>query len=58
MPMRILNILALTIAAVVMTGCGAAERKLGRGMNNSMELFRGGEMRRSIEQSGLWEGPD
>lgn len=58
MPMRILTILALSIAAVALTGCGAAERKLGRGINNSMELFRGGEMRRSIEQAGLWEGPD
>lgn len=56
--MRILSLLALTVVTVVLTGCGAVERKLGRGMNNSMELFRGGEMRRSIEQAGLWEGPD
>lgn len=50
--------LALTVAATLLTGCGGVERKLGRGMNNSMELFRGGEMRRSIEQAGLWEGSD
>lgn len=50
--------LALTLVAAVLTGCGGVERKLGRGMNNSMELFRGGEMRRSIEQAGLWDGAD
>ena len=51
-------LLALSVAAVALTGCGAVERKLGRGMNNATEIFRLGEMRRSIEQSGLWEGPD
>ena len=51
-------LLALSLAAVVLTGCGAVERKLGRGMNNATELFRGGEMRRSIEQAGLFDGPD
>ena len=56
--MRIPLMLALTLAAAVLTGCGGVERKLGRGMNNSMELFRGGEMRRSIEQAGLWDGAD
>lgn len=50
--------LALAVAAAVLTGCGAVERKLGRGMNNSTEIFRLGEMRRSIEQAGLFEGPD
>ena len=51
-------LLALSVAAALLTGCGAVERKLGRGMNNSMEIFRLGEMRRSIEQAGLFEGPD
>ena len=50
--------IALTVAATVLTGCGGVERKLGRGMNNSMEIFRGGELRRSIEQAGLWDGAD
>lgn len=51
-------LLALCLAAFLLTGCGAVERKLGRGMNNATEIFRGGELRRSIEQTGLWEGPD
>ncbi len=50
--------LALSVAAAVLTGCGGMERKLGRGMNNSLELFRGGEMMRSIEQAGIWDGPE
>lgn len=51
-------LLAMSLTAVLLTGCGAVERKLGRGINNSTEIFRGGELRRSIEQAGLWEGPD
>jgi len=56
--MRILSLLALSVAAMTLTGCGGMERKLGRGMNNSMEIFRGGEMMRSIEQAGIWDGPE
>ncbi len=56
--MRISILLALSVLACVLTGCGAMERKLGRGLNNSSEIFRGGELRRSIEQAGLFEGPD
>jgi putative exosortase-associated protein (TIGR04073 family) len=56
--MRNPMLLALCLAASLLTGCGAVERKLGRGMNNATEFFRGGELRRSIEQTGLWEGPD
>ncbi len=51
-------LLAFAASAVLFTGCGAVERKLGRGMNNATEVFRGGELRRSIEQTGLWEGAD
>lgn len=56
--MRISMMLALAASAVLLSGCGAVERKLGRGINNSMEIFRAGELRRSIEQTGLWEGPE
>lgn len=56
--MRILTLLAFMVATTALTGCGGMERKLGRGLNNSMEIFRGGEMTRSIEQSGIWDGPD
>lgn len=42
----------------MVTGCARTERKLGRGMANTMEIVRMGEMRRTVEQTTLWEGPD
>ena len=40
------------------TGCAGPEQKLGRGFNNLTELTRMGEIRRSMEQTALWEGTD
>lgn len=40
------------------TGCAGPEQKLGRGINNVTELARMGEVRRSMEQTGIWEGTD
>ena len=46
------------------TGCAstdqgfAFEQKFGRGLRNVTELARGGEIRRSMEQSALLDGPD
>lgn len=39
-------------------GCAGPEKKLGRGVNNVTEFMRLGEMRRSMEQSGIWSSPD
>jgi|SRR5208337_1581442 len=39
-------------------GCANTERKFGRGLNNSLDLVRLGELRRSMEQSALFDGPD
>ena len=47
----------LTAAALV-SGCANTERKFGRDMSNMFEIVRGGEFRRSMEQTGLFEGPD
>jgi putative exosortase-associated protein (TIGR04073 family) len=38
------------------TGCAGPENKLGRGLVNATEFARLGEIRRSMEQTGLWEG--
>lgn len=46
------------LAAIFATGCAGPERKLGRGMNNVTEFVRMGEIRRSMEQTGIWESPD
>jgi putative exosortase-associated protein (TIGR04073 family) len=55
------NILAflatLVIAGVLSSGCSSAEKKLGRGMSNMTEFARLGEMRRSIEQTALFDQP-
>lgn len=50
---------ALVAAATCLTGCRTvqkAERKMGRGLANSTEIIRWGEMQRSIEQASLFEG--
>jgi putative exosortase-associated protein (TIGR04073 family) len=58
--MRIAKCLfALTALAVVMTtGCSGPEKKLGRGISNTMEPVRMGELRRSVEQTALWDSPE
>lgn len=48
----------LVLGASFLTGCASAERKLGRGMANTFEVVRGGEFRRTVEQTTLWDGPD
>ena len=56
--MRISFLFALAGLAAFATGCAGPERKLGRGMMNSAEIFRLGEVRRSIEQTALWENTE
>lgn len=56
--MRILVSLGAAAVAVLLAGCAGPERKLGRGINNMMEFARGGEIRRSMEQTALWDGTD
>ena len=40
------------------TGCAGPEQKFGRGIANVTEFARMGEIRRSMEQTGVWEGPE
>jgi putative exosortase-associated protein (TIGR04073 family) len=40
------------------SGCANVERKFGRGMSNVIEPVRMGELRRSMEQTALFNGPD
>jgi putative exosortase-associated protein (TIGR04073 family) len=49
-------LLAGACAAVLLAGCAGPERKLGRGINNVTEFTRLGEIRRSMEQTALWDG--
>jgi putative exosortase-associated protein (TIGR04073 family) len=48
----------LGLAAVFASGCANVENKFGRGMANTFEIVRVGEMRRSMEQTALFRGPD
>ncbi|MDB6028398.1 MAG: hypothetical protein JWM68_4621 [Verrucomicrobiales bacterium] len=43
---------------ILLTGCVGPEKKLGRGINNFTELARGGEISRSMEQTGIYNGAD
>src|SRR5512140_2755195 len=54
-----LSFLALVIVTgALASGCANTEQKLGRGMANTFEIVRGGEFRRTMEQSSLFETPD
>jgi|SRR5208283_5762670 len=53
-----ISLLALTaVAALFTSGCAGPEQKLGRGISNTMEITRFGDMRRSIEQEGVFDSP-
>ena len=55
---KILTFLTVVaIAGVAGSGCSSAEKKFGRGMSNMAEFARLGEMRRSMEQTTLFEQP-
>jgi putative exosortase-associated protein (TIGR04073 family) len=44
--------------ALLATGCAGPEQKFGRGLNNATEFARLGEIRRSMEQTAIWDGTD
>jgi putative exosortase-associated protein (TIGR04073 family) len=48
-------ILSLFATVALVAGCAGPEQKLGRGLNNSVELIRLGEMRRSMEQAAVFD---
>ncbi len=51
-------LISLVSVGLFAAGCVGPERKFGRGINNMMEFGRGGEMRRSIEQTAVLDSPD
>lgn len=56
--LKIVLALAAAGAVSLFTGCSNMEHKLARGISNLTEPIRMGELRRSIEQNSLAEGPD
>ena len=56
---KLMNAGAAAVAvAFLAAGCAGPEQKLGRGINNVTEFVRGGEIRRSMEQTAIWDGTD
>jgi putative exosortase-associated protein (TIGR04073 family) len=51
-------LLSAAVVATLATGCANVERKLGRGFSNTFEVVRLGEMRRSVEQTSLFDSPE
>jgi len=49
--------LVAVCAALFAAGCAGPEQKLGRGVSNSWDIIRLGEMRRSVEQSAIMDSP-
>ena len=48
----------LGLAVLLAAGCAGPTKKLGRGILNVTEFARMGEIRRSMEQTALWENTD
>jgi len=55
---KIFPLLAVVAITALASGCANTERKLGRGLGNLMEPLRMGELRRTMEQTALSDGPD
>jgi putative exosortase-associated protein (TIGR04073 family) len=55
---NVISLFALTaLAALFTTGCAGPSKKLGRGISNTFEIVRFGDMRRSVEQTAVFESP-
>lgn len=51
----------LAIAGLFASGCAWSnnvETKFGRGIANTADIVRGGEFRRTMEQTAIFDGPD
>ncbi|HEX3889696.1 MAG TPA: exosortase system-associated protein, TIGR04073 family [Verrucomicrobiae bacterium] len=49
---------AAVLAGLFTVGCAGPEEKLGRGFDNTFEFVRLGEMRRSVEQTAVFDSPN
>jgi putative exosortase-associated protein (TIGR04073 family) len=56
---NVISLLAVVaMTALFTSGCTGPETKLGRGLNNFNEVVRLGEMRRTMEQTAIFDSPD
>jgi len=49
---------AILLVGLLASGCAGPEKKFGRGLTNLGEILRWGDMRRTVEQTALFDGPD
>jgi putative exosortase-associated protein (TIGR04073 family) len=55
---KLIFLFAAIAGTVVFTGCQGPEQKLSRGLDNTFELVRWGDMRRSVEQEAVFSAPN
>jgi putative exosortase-associated protein (TIGR04073 family) len=48
----------VAMIATLASGCARMEKKFGRGLSNTFEFVRGGELRHSMEETALFDSPD
>jgi putative exosortase-associated protein (TIGR04073 family) len=54
-----ISLLAIVaLVALFTSGCAGPEEKLGLGMRNTFEIVRMGEMRRTVEQTAVFDTPE
>lgn len=46
------------LGGFLVSGCAGPEAKLGRGVDNTLEVVRWGELRRTMEQTAVLDSPD
>jgi putative exosortase-associated protein (TIGR04073 family) len=51
-------LVGVAVIATLSSGCARMEKKFGRGLSNTFEIVRGGELRRTMEQASLVDSPD
>lgn len=49
---------AVLLLGLLASGCAGPEKKLGRGLSNMYEIIRMGDMRRTMEQTAVFETTD
>ncbi len=55
---KLIFLFAVAVTAVGLAGCAGPEQKLSRGLSNTFEVVRWGDMRQSVEQNAIFSTPD
>jgi putative exosortase-associated protein (TIGR04073 family) len=55
---KLIFLFAAIATAAGLSGCQGPEQKLARGFDNTMEVVRWGDMRRSVEEGAVFSAPD